>query len=213
MAATIVGKPAAPDKLNQTARQLFARFCQEFVAEGFSEVGQYRDGDRLYLVFARPRRSITADDIPVIRAQLLELVNQARSVPRQCGDKPYAAASPVRYSNDLARAAVVHAADMARRNQLDHLGSDGSNPGERISRAGFRWRVVGENLALGFDNAAEVVRGWLDSPVHCENIMDARFEDMGVAFAISSGPDAVVYWAQSLAAPASPKPARVTASR
>jgi uncharacterized protein YkwD len=200
MAATVSGKAAAPAAMVRTAKLFFARFCQEFIDDGYSELGLHRQAQQLFLVFGHPRHTITADDIPVLRAQLLELVNAARSQPRRCGELPFRAAGPVRYSDSLTKAAVIHAADMAQRDSLDHAGSDGSNPGERLTRVGYRWKISGENLALGYDAVETVVHGWLDSPAHCENIMEPRFEEMGLAFAIGPGPQAPVYWVQNFAA-------------
>ena len=200
MAATVSGNAAAPEAMNRTAKSLFQRFCQEVIDDGYSELGLHRDAQKLFLVFAHPRHTITADDIPVLRAHLLELVNAARGEPRRCGERQFPAASPVRFSDALTRAAVIHAADMAQRASLDHTGSDGSNPGVRLTRVGYRWQLSGENLALGFDDVETVVRGWLDSPAHCENIMEPRFDEMGLAFAIGPGPQAQVYWVQNFAA-------------
>ena len=200
MAATVSGKAAAPASMERTAKLLFQRFCQEIIDDGYSELGLHRRAQQLFLVFAHPRHTINADDIPVLRAQLLELVNAARSEPRRCGEHEFPAAAPVRYSDSLTRAAVIHAADMAQRASLDHAGSDGSNPGERLTRVGYRWQISGENLALGYDDVATVMRGWLDSPAHCENIMEPRFDEMGLAFAIGPGPQAPVYWVQDFAA-------------
>lgn len=204
MAATVSGKAAAPEAMDRTAKLLFQRFCQEIIDDGYSDLGIHRDAQKLFLVFAHPRHTITADDIPLLRAQLLELINAARSEPRQCGERQFPAASPVRYSDALTRAAVIHAADMAQRGSMDHAGSDGSNPGERLTRVGYRWQVSGENLASGYDDVEKVVRGWLDSPAHCENIMEPRFDEMGLAFAIGPETQAPVYWVQNFAAARKP---------
>ena len=48
--------------------------------------------------------------------------------------------------------------------------------------------------------AEEVVQGWLDSPGHCENIMDPRFAEMGIAYAAGHAKRGL-YWVQVLAAP------------
>jgi uncharacterized protein YkwD len=46
-----------------------------------------------------------------------------------------------------------------------------------------------------------VVQGWLDSPDHCENIMDPRFTEMGIAYAPGQVSRRGLYWVQLLAAP------------
>jgi uncharacterized protein YkwD len=90
---------------------------------------------------------------------------------------------------------------MARLDQIEHKARDGSSVGDRVSRTGYERRLVGENLAGGPSTAAEVVQGWLDSPPHCANIMDSRFLDMGVAYAVNPRSRFGVYWVQVFAAP------------
>jgi uncharacterized protein YkwD len=102
----------------------------------------------------------------------------------------------------LADAALAHSREMAKNNLLDHRGRDGSTPALRVERAGYgAHRIVGENIAAGAMTAAEVTEGWLDSPAHCENIMDGRFTQIGIAYAASPSTDAGMYWTQDFAAP------------
>jgi uncharacterized protein YkwD len=213
MAARITGKAAAPERIKRTARLLFERYCENIVADDYRDFGLHRSDGSLTVILARPRRDITADEIPQLRARLLLLVNEARAVGRQCGSDYYAAAPPVRYSDALTRVAVLHVTDMAQRRQLGHAGSDGSSPSERVARIGYEWSLVGENLALGYDDVEALVEGWLVSPDHCSNIMDGRFLDMGVAFAPGSESDAPLYWAQSFAAPRRAKLTQAAARR
>jgi uncharacterized protein YkwD len=90
---------------------------------------------------------------------------------------------------------------MAARGALEHQGGDGSSAAERVERAGYRWRSVGENIASGQLTPEQVVRDWVGSPVHCANLMSPRFTEMGVAYAVDlKSPDGI-YWAQALARP------------
>ena len=50
----------------------------------------------------------------------------------------------------------------------------------------------------------EVTDGWLASPAHCENVMDGRFTQMGIAYAADLNSAAGMYWTQEFAAPATP---------
>lgn len=43
--------------------------------------------------------------------------------------------------------------------------------------------VVGENLAMGYDNAEEVMSAWEKSPTHYSNLIDPNFKEIGVALA------------------------------
>jgi uncharacterized protein YkwD len=140
------------------------------------------------------------EDATAVAARVLELVNAAREVSRQCGDRWFETAPPLTLSPILADVALLHAQDMAQQRSMQHRGSDGSQPQERITRAGYRWRAAGENVAAGQPDADAVVAGWLDSPGHCSNIMAPQFTEMGVAFAVVAG-NPPIYWAQAFAAP------------
>jgi len=97
-------------------------------------------------------------------------------------------------------AAAEHARDMLKRKYFEHRGSDGSEPRDRVARAGYKSRLTGENIALGPESAEEVVAGWLDSPGHCANIMEPRFQDIGVGLA--TGPKrGQIYWVQNFGSP------------
>lgn len=102
----------------------------------------------------------------------------------------------VRYNASLTSACQRHAEDMARRNVLSHAGSDGSNGGQRISRAGFRWSSWGENLAVGQTSSSAVVAAWMNSAGHRANILNWRFQWMGVGIAYGHGR---IWWCAVLA--------------
>jgi len=132
---------------------------------------------------------------------VLALANEARAKPRRCGSISYAAAAPLTANARLAQAALGYARDMARFGYMQHTGRDGSSPAERITRSGYHWREVGENLASGVMTPAEVVAGWLGSPEHCANLMHPVYREMGVAFAVNPGDARGIYWALELGTP------------
>ena len=140
---------------------------------------------------------------PPDASRVLELVNEARARPRRCGGERHEAVPPLARSAELDRVALAHARDMAARKSMSHTGSDGSTPGERATREGYRWRTIGENVAYGQPTAERVVAGWLDSPHHCENIMDPDFTDMGIGVAEAARGEAGPYWAQVFGRPRS----------
>jgi uncharacterized protein YkwD len=135
-----------------------------------------------------------------VRERVFELVNRARAKPRRCGHERFAATTPLASSSILNEAAREHALDMARNDYFEHTGLDGSEPKERLARLGYRSRLTGENIAYGPESAEEVVSGWLASPGHCANIMEPRFREMGIAFAVEPVRGAI-YWVQDLAVP------------
>ncbi len=64
-------------------------------------------------------------------------------------------------SSGLAAAARVHAEDLGRTGALAHDGSDGSSPGQRVSRMGTWDGIVAENIAFGPSEAEDIVIGLL----------------------------------------------------
>jgi uncharacterized protein YkwD len=135
-----------------------------------------------------------------VNARVVQLVNAARSNGRRCGSERFAAAPSLGVSRKLNEAAAGHARDMARRKYFEHRGSDGSQPKDRVLRAGYHSRLTGENIAYGPESAEEVVAGWLASPGHCANIMDPRFQDIGVGLA-TGRKRGQIYWVQNFGAP------------
>ena len=135
-----------------------------------------------------------------VRARVVELVNDARLQPRKCGSERFAASPALKVARQLNDAAAEHASDMARKKFFDHRGSDGSQPKDRVIRAGYKPRLTGENIALGPESAEEVVAGWLASPGHCANIMDPRFQQIGVGLATGKG-RGQIYWVQTFGEP------------
>jgi uncharacterized protein YkwD len=135
-----------------------------------------------------------------VRSRVVELVNDARSRSRRCGKERFAAVPALRASAQLDKAALGHARDMARKGFFDHRAPDGSQPWDRVKRAGYRPRISGENIAYGPESAEEVVEGWLDSPGHCANIMEPRFKEIGVGVATSARRGRI-YWVQTFGAP------------
>lgn len=94
---------------------------------------------------------------------------------------------PLRLEPRLNRAALWHSRDMLNRNQMGHSGSDGSDPGLRISRAGYRWRSYRENVGAGYMDVRQAVLGWIHSPGHRENLLADDVTQAGVGYADGPG--------------------------
>lgn len=113
--------------------------------------------------------------------EMLDAVNTVRAVPQACGSDRMPAAGPLVWNDRLEAAALRHSLDMAQHDHFDHRGTDGSRVGDRTTEAGYRWRLVGENIAHHQTSVDEVVADWMDSPSHCQQLMDARAVEMGAA--------------------------------
>jgi uncharacterized protein YkwD len=200
-AATSLHVKGAPNE-DTAQRALAVRYCTEIGDARYTELGVFRSRDNFWLVLAARRIEPRPLDPTAAAARVLELVNAARAVPRDCGEgHRFSAAPPLAASSTLAEVARLHSVDMAEHRTLGHPGSDGSAPAERITRAGYEWRGTGENVASGQQTAEAVVAAWLTSPGHCLNIMEPRFTEMGVAFALAPNQNPNIYWTQVFATP------------
>lgn len=132
--------------------------------------------------------------------EVLDLTNAARARGQVCRGQAMPPAPPVTYNAELETSAQGHAQDMANHDYLDHVGRDGRSPGQRISAAGYAWREMGENLAVGHTTAKQAVDAWLASTQgHCETLMDPALRQLGVGFAPNAASTYKTFWVQDFA--------------
>jgi uncharacterized protein YkwD len=178
------------------------QFCAQLTNRDLREIGTYRRGPDVWLLVAAPFVPPSPMDRQAIMRRVLELTNQARSHARRCGAEPFPAAQPLTLApRSLERAALEHSQDMANHSYLDHTGRDGTTPADRVTRAGYKWKAIGENLASGIMTPEDAVNGWVGSPHHCENLMSSRFTEMAVAYAVNPSSSGGIYWTQMFGTP------------
>ena len=51
-----------------------------------------------------------------------------------------------------------------------------------IKSFGITYRTAGENIAMGYATPQAVVNGWMNSPGHRANILNASFTRIGVGY-------------------------------
>ncbi|MEB0045539.1 MULTISPECIES: CAP domain-containing protein [unclassified Pseudomonas] len=176
-------------------------FCQVVLNPQFIDVGVSREGREWRIVLARPLLSSRLGDAQAEGQKLLDLLNAARSQPRQCGGQPFAATTPLAWNATLGTAAESHSRDMANNNYFDHKDRSGGTPGDRAELAGYSGQQIGENIAAGQDTVRKVVDGWLSSPGHCANLMNPQFRELGAAYAVDPKSDAGIYWTAMFGTP------------
>jgi uncharacterized protein YkwD len=190
-------------------RSLRRTRCSAVAPESLRDIGVHRSGAQYWLVLAAaattsPVRSpVPADrtQTSAVALRVLDEVNAVRAKGTRCGDRPLGPAPPLQLSGTLGSAAAEHALDMAQHDYFEHVDRGGHSPADRARAIGYRYKLIGENIAYGPASADEVVSGWLHSPGHCENIMDPRFLEMGLAYAPGQGTRRGLYWDQELATP------------
>jgi uncharacterized protein YkwD len=186
---------------SSTVQLLRRSSCRTVTDQGLHDIGVYTHGSDTWLVLATAYVVPAVSQAPLLATRALQLVNEARARGSRCGERSFAPAPPVKLSGTLAGVALGHAADMAQHNYFEHQDLAGHSPADRVRAVGYPEKLVGENIAYGPKTAEEVVQGWLHSPGHCENIMDPRFAEMGIAYAAGRASKRGLYWVQLLADP------------
>jgi uncharacterized protein YkwD len=97
----------------------------------------------------------------------------------------------------LSAAAQAKAADMVNHDYWAHTSPDGQTPWTFITSSGYDYQQAGENLAYGFNSATDVVRGWMNSQEHRENILNNDYQSVGFGVATAAnyqghGPQTIV---------------------
>ncbi len=89
---------------------------------------------------------------------------------------------------------------MAKQEKMDHK-LDDKTPFDRMRAAGYLFKLAGENIARGEGNVTQrdVVREWMESKGHRENILGAEFTETGVGLARAE--DGQIYYTQVFARP------------
>jgi uncharacterized protein YkwD len=95
---------------------------------------------------------------------------------------------PLALQGQLSDASLGFSALMVREQFFSHVAPDGTDMVDRLSRAGYirdglsGWNV-GENIGWGtgsYATPAEMVKAWMDSPGHRENILNKEFREIGI---------------------------------
>ncbi len=94
---------------------------------------------------------------------------------------------PLTENGFLAKSAGAKVQDMFERQYFEHISPNGEGVDDVVTEAGYKYIVVGENLALGFFGGdSGVVSAWMESPGHRANMLDSRFTEIGVAVVLGS---------------------------
>lgn len=87
----------------------------------------------------------------------------------------------LRMNDKLSSAAFAKAKDMFANNYWAHTSPTGVTPWKWLGDAGYNYDVAGENLAKNYPTAQETVDAWMASPTHRANILNTKYQDIGLA--------------------------------
>lgn len=108
--------------------------------------------------------------------QLFDLTNAARVKH----DRP-----PLEWHEAVSVTARAHSTDMAENDYFSHQNQDGQSPFDRMAEDDISFSTAGENLAAGQPSSIFAHQGLMNSEGHRENILQSRFEELGVGVAFN----------------------------
>lgn len=88
---------------------------------------------------------------------------------------------PLIRNNLLQISSLEKARELSSLGYFSHSSPDGSAPWKFFRSAKYDYDFAGENLALNFPTSRKVHEGWLNSPKHRDNIVDPRFQEIGIS--------------------------------
>lgn len=119
---------------------------------------------------AKPGILGTSSSITI--SEIINLTNQERAKQ---------GLSALRENAALDQAAAGKASNMFSENYWAHYSPSGKTPWDFIHGAGYNFNYAGENLARNFYSSPDVVQAWMASPTHRENIVNTKYQDIGIA--------------------------------
>ncbi len=88
---------------------------------------------------------------------------------------------PLKINNLLYKAAQNKANDLLEKQYFSHTSPQGKKFIEWIKEAGYNYIYAGENLAMDFVTAEGVIKAWMKSPSHRDNILSPYYDEIAIA--------------------------------
>ena len=103
----------------------------------------------------------------------------------------------------LMAAAGWMATDMANKNYLSHISTDGRTPAQRMSAFGYPAGSLytGEDLGAGYTTASAVLSGWQASAAHNAILLSPNYNAIGVGLAYNASSTYKWYWVADFGGP------------
>jgi len=116
-------------------------------------------------------------------AQTINLVNNERKKEKL---------EALKQDKELSAIAKAKAEDMVKNSYFAHNSPTYGSVSNMLDHFKYDWLAYGENIAKGYTSAETVVQGWMESPGHRANILQARFTNIGTGYATDK--NGTPYW-------------------
>lgn len=94
---------------------------------------------------------------------------------------------PLIENSKLDASAKLKIEDMFKNQYFEHISPAGVGISDLAQQVNYEYIIIGENLALGnFENSQKLVDAWMASPGHRENILNIKYQEIGIAVMESS---------------------------
>src|SRR5699024_3474805 len=95
--------------------------------------------------------------------------------------------SPLKLDKNLRDVAREKSQDMVKHNYFEQHSPTFGSLADMLNTFNIKYKIAGENHAKGFKTPEAVVKGWMDSPDHRNNMLHKDFTHIGVGFADPDG--------------------------
>lgn len=123
-------------------------------------------------------------------AQVASLVNKERAAQ---------GLPALKFNSALSKVAATKAADMRDKNYFSHTSPTYGSPFDMMKTFGIKYSTAGENIAKGYRTPDAVMKGWMNSQGHKDNILNSSFTEIGVGYVTDS--TGAGYWVQMFIRP------------
>ncbi|MCY6959408.1 CAP domain-containing protein [Clostridium brassicae] len=124
-------------------------------------------------------------EVKKLENEVIRLVNVERSK---------AGLGQLKANWQLSRVARYKSQDMVNKRYFSHTSPTYGSPFDMIRNFGINYRSAGENIAYGQNSPSEVMKSWMNSPGHRQNILNSTYTEIGVGVAKAS--NGQLYWTQ-----------------
>lgn len=94
----------------------------------------------------------------------------------------------------LSNVATLKSQDMINKNYFNHTSPTYGSPFDMMKQFNISYKTAGENIAKGQKTPAEVVKAWMNSQGHRENILNKNYTEIGIG--VAKDANGTLYWTQ-----------------
>ncbi|MDA1169015.1 MAG: CAP domain-containing protein [bacterium] len=111
----------------------------------------------------------------------LSTITEASIIMLTNNKRTEAGLPPLATSSALSQAAKLKGEDMLKQQYFAHISPSGITPWFWMKKTNYLYQIAGENLAIDFLDAQDVVSAWLASPTHKDNMLHKEYTETGMA--------------------------------